>query len=272
MEDSKERIEEDKKLFPLNSIEYSEADSAIDLDGLGVTNNKRVLAASLFADVAGFTKYVDAAQANEDKKSALKVFHVVRKEMAHVVKHDFAGLRIQYQGDRIQALFHLPKNDGAAIVMKAVETAAGLQSSMEYAIKKCLPEAGALGLAIGIDLDSTLVSKVGTRGQRDRICIGVGVENAAHVQENCDAGEVGLTRKTFGLLEEYFQPQFRLDEQRNLYVASGFYSDRFERAAKAAAYGVGSAVTIRTTSKTATIVRGGGMSGREVVPSKSWVS
>lgn len=153
---------------------------------------------------------------------------------------------------------------------KAVETAAGLQSSMEHAIKKCLPEAGTLGLAIGIDLDSTLVSKIGTRGQRDRICIGVGVENAARVQERCDASEVGLTRKTFALLDDYFQPQFRLDEQRNLYVASGFYSDRFERAAKAAAYGAGSAVAVRTTSKTATVVRGGGVSGREVVPSKSW--
>src|SRR4029077_10293674 len=116
--DSKERLEEDKRLFPLKNIEYSEADSAIDLDSLGVTNNKRVSAASLFADVAGFTKYVDAAETNEDKKRALKVFHAVRKEMAHVVKHDFAGLRIQYQGDRIQALFHLPKNDDAAIVMK----------------------------------------------------------------------------------------------------------------------------------------------------------
>jgi class 3 adenylate cyclase len=270
LEDSKERIEDDKKLFPLTKIRYSDADSAIDLESLGVTNNKRVFAASLFADVSGFTKYVDAAQTNEDKKRALKVFHAVRKEMAHVVKHDFSGLRIQYQGDRIQALFHLPKNENQAIAMKAVETAAGLQSSMEHAIKKCLPEAATLGLAIGIDLDSTLVSKVGTRGQRDRICIGVGVENAARVQERCDAGEVGLTGTTFALLDEYFQPQFRLDERRNLYVACGFHSDRFERAAKAAAYGAGSAVTVRTTSKTATVVRGGGASGREVVPSKSW--
>jgi class 3 adenylate cyclase len=270
LEDSKGRIEDDKKLFPLNSIEYSEADSPIDLDSLGVTNNKRVTAASLFADVAGFTRYVDAAETDEDKKRALQVFHVIRKEMAHVVKHDFSGLRIQYQGDRIQALFHLPKNDDIAIAMKAVEAAAGLQSSMQHAIKACLPATRTLGLTVGIDLDSTLVSKVGTRGQRDRICIGVGVENAAHAQEKCAAGEVGLTLRAFGLLEEYFQPQFRLDERRNLYVASGFYSDRFERAVKAAAYGAGSAVAIRTTSKTATVVRSGGSSGREVVPSKSW--
>src|ERR1700731_1765302 len=180
---SSDRIEDDKRLFPLKSVEYSEADSAIDLDGLGVTNNKRVCAASLFADVSGFTKYVDAAQTSEGKKRALKVFHAIRKEMAHVVKHDFSGLRIQYQGDRIQALFHLPKNEDSAILKKAVEAAAGLQSSMEYALKQCLPEAAPLGLAIGIDLDVTLVSKIGTRGQRDRICIGSGVEKAGRAQE-----------------------------------------------------------------------------------------
>jgi class 3 adenylate cyclase len=269
-DDSSERLEEDKRLFPLKSVEYSEADSAIDLDSLGVTNNKRVCAASLFADVSGFTKYVDAAQAEEDRKRALKVFHAIRKEMAHVVKHDFSGLRIQYQGDRIQALFHLPKNEDAAILKKAVETAAGLQSSMEYALKQCLPEAGPLGLAIGIDLDVTLVSKIGTRGQRDRICIGYGVENAARAQEKSAGGEVSLTQRAFQLLDEHFQPQFNLDEKRNLYVASNFYSDRFERAAKAAAYGAGAAVTVRTASKTATVVRGGEASGRQVVPSKNW--
>jgi class 3 adenylate cyclase len=270
LKDSSDRIEDDKRLFPLKSVEYSEADSAIDLDSLGVTDNKRVCAASLFADVSGFTKYVDAAQTIEDKKRALKVFHAIRKEMAHVVKDDFSGLRVQYQGDRIQSLFHLPKNEDSAILKKAVEAAAGLQSSMEYTLKQCLPEAGPLGLAIGIDLDITLVSKIGTRGQRDRICIGGGVENAARAQEKSVGGEVSLTPRAFELLDEHFQPQFSLDEDRNLYVASKFYSDRFERAAKAATYGAGSAVTVRTASKTATVVRGGESGGRQVVPSKSW--
>jgi hypothetical protein len=29
--------------------------------------------------------------------------------MAAVVKQDFGGVRVQFQGDRVQALFHLPK-------------------------------------------------------------------------------------------------------------------------------------------------------------------
>jgi class 3 adenylate cyclase len=268
--DSVERLEDDKSLFPLKTIDYSEADSPIDLDSLGITNNKRVRAASLFADVSGFTKYIDAAQTKEDRKRALRVFHVIRKEMAEVVKHDFSGLRIQYQGDRVQALFNLPKNDDAAFLRKTVETAAGLQSSMEYTLKQCLPETGPFGLAIGIDLDVTLISKIGTRGQRDRICIGTGVENAARGQEKSNGGEVSLTPRAFQLLDATFQPQFILDKTRNLYAATKFYSDRFERAAKAAAYGASGPVTVRTASKTVTVNHGGDPGGRQVLPSKTY--
>jgi class 3 adenylate cyclase len=268
--DSAERLEDDKRLFPLKAIEYSEADSLIDLDSLGITNNKRVRAASLFADVSGFTKYIDAAQTTDDKKKALRVFHAIRKEMAEVVKHDFPGLRIQYQGDRVQALFHLPKNDDAAFLNTAVETAAGLQSSMEYTLKQCLPEAGPLNLAIGIDVDVTLVSKIGTRGQRDRICVGIGVEDAARAQEKSNGGEVSLTPRAFQLLDDRLQPQFTLDKTRNLYVATNFYADRFERAAKAFAYGAGGPVTVRTASKTVTVTHRGEAGGRQVLPSKTY--
>ena len=99
--------------------------------------------------------------------------------MAAVVKQDFGGVRVQFQGDRVQALFHLPKGDEKKIAERAVDTAIALQSSMELVIKKLLPEAAGLGIAVGISMGTTLVSKLGTRGHRDRICIGDAVEDAA---------------------------------------------------------------------------------------------
>ena len=170
----------------------------------------------------------------------------------------------------MQALFHLPKNDDAAFLKKAIEAAAGLQSSMEYTLKQCFPEAGGLGIAIGIDLDVTLVSKIGTRGQRDRICIGTGVENAARTQEKSNGGEVSLTPRAFQVLDALLQRQFTLDKTRNLYVATKFYSDRFERAAKAAVYCVGGPVTVQSASKTVTVTHGEEAGGRQVFPSKTY--
>ena len=127
---SADRVRADKEAFPLKDIECSDADVLIDLDQLSIRNNKRVLAASLFADIAGFTRYIDDAQTNDGKKAALRVLHAIRKEMATVIKADFGGLRVQYQGDRVQGLFHLPKGDETRIARKAVEAAMGLQPSL----------------------------------------------------------------------------------------------------------------------------------------------
>ena len=76
---------------------------------LSIGNNKLVLAVSIFADVSGLTRYIDAAKSERDKQTALRVFHAIRKEMAVVIKSDYHGLRVQYQGDRVQGLFHLPE-------------------------------------------------------------------------------------------------------------------------------------------------------------------
>ena len=51
-------LRDDKSIYPLNQIEYSDAEVLIDIDSLGITNNKRVLAASVFGDVSGFTAYI----------------------------------------------------------------------------------------------------------------------------------------------------------------------------------------------------------------------
>jgi hypothetical protein len=43
------------------------------MDLLSVTNNKHVGAASVFADLAGFTAYIDAADTPEKQEEALRV-------------------------------------------------------------------------------------------------------------------------------------------------------------------------------------------------------
>jgi len=269
-ETSAERLQEDKVKFPLKDISCSDADTTIDLDALSITNNKRVKAASLFADVDGFTRYIAAATTVEQKQSALRVLHAIRKEMAAVVKHDFDGLRIQYQGDRVQAFFHMPKNDPGAIVAKAIDAGVGLQSSMQHTLKECLPEIGDLQLAVGIDFGLTLVSRLGTRGQRDRICVGSAVERAAACQERCHGSEIGITSPVYILLEEAVQRQFRLDDQRGLYIATSLTAEKTERLKKAAAYAGGQPVFLRSTKSGVTVGNTEGPGARQVLPSKSY--
>jgi class 3 adenylate cyclase len=217
----------------LNQIEYSDAEVLIDVDSLGITNSKRVLAASVFGDVSGFTAYIDKAEDQDAVKTALRVLHAIRKEMASVVKHDFDGVRVQFQGDRVQALFHLPKRDDEKIATRAVDCAVGLQSSMELVIKKLLPEAADLGIAVGVCVGETLVSKLGTRGQRDRICIGDSVEEAARHQESSRGGEIAVPSEVHTHLDEELQKLFVWNRNRGLYIGTNITQEKVERARKA---------------------------------------
>lgn len=235
-EESRDRVDEDRRKYPLKDISFGDADVLIDIDSLSITHNKRVAAASIFADVTGFTRYVDAAETDEEKEEALRVFHALRKEFAQVLTQDFNGVRVQFQGDRIQAFFHLPKADEKAIARKVVDAAVGVQSSMEMSLKECIPEAEALSVAIGIDLGSHLVSKLGSRGARDRICLGEAVEAAAAIEERLSGKQIGVSSTVYNQLPEAYKELFSWSKTGQCYVATDLTADKVERATEAAHY------------------------------------
>lgn len=244
------RVESDRGMYPLDRIRVSSADTLIDVDELGIFDNKRVTAASVFGDVAGFTAYIDAAETDEEKKTALRVLHAIRREMARVVRSDFGGVRLQFQGDRVQALFHLPKDDDDEISRVAVDAGIGLQSSMEHAVKELLPEAADLRLAVGVDLGTTLVTKLGTRSHRDRICLGSAVEGAAANEERCLGGWTGISKVVRDGLEESLRDQFAYDASARCYVADGLTVTKADRLRRARAYAEGGLYTGRAAGLT----------------------
>ncbi len=264
-------VEEDKERFPLEDIAYSSAEVGIEVDDLSIFNNKRVLGASIFADVSGFTRYVDEATSDEEKQEALKVFHAIRKETARVLTGDFNGVCIQYQGDRIQGLFHLPQDDEEAIAQQVVEAAVGLQSSMEHTLKACLPEAKDLRLAIGIDMGTTLVSKLGARGQRDRICLGEEVEYAAQLEERSEGGQIALSKDVYEVLPDELRKHFTYSAKVQGYVASDLTAEKVERAARGSKiYQAGAAVFLTAGAIGLTI---GGLKSeraRSVIPERRY--
>jgi class 3 adenylate cyclase len=239
---SASRLAADRDAVPLSEIEYSDATLKIKFDNLSIRKNKRVVAASLFADVCGFTKYIDEAVDDDARIEALRVFAALRREFAKVVKEDFDGVRVQYQGDRIQAIFHLPKGDKAAIALDVVKAAAGLQSSMEITLKEHLPEASSLGIAVGVDLGTTLASFLGLRGQRDRICLGLPVESAAALEDQYGQQVTAISAAVYDELPDAVQALF--EKKTDCYIASGLRADSIELAQKASAYDSGARMTV----------------------------
>lgn len=270
-EKSRARVDDDKRNHPLKDIDYSSANELIDLDSLSIWKNKRVLAASIFGDVTGFTAYIDRAETAEEKRQALRVLHAIRKEMATVVAADYKGLRVQFQGDRVQGLYHMPKNEEADIATKAVDAAVGLQSSMEKTIKEKLPEAEELRLAVGVDIDTTLVSKLGTRAHRDRICLGAPVENAAKYEEKCSGGQIGISKRIYDALPERLSKHFKYDNGADCYVANDLTADKVERAEKASA-AAGVPAFITSNSSGVTITEREREGARTIIPGRSYAA
>jgi len=268
-EKSEERVKEDKRNHPLKDIDYSTANELIDLDSLSIWKNKRVLAASIFGDVTGFTAYIDRAETDEEKRKALRVLHAIRKEMATVVSVDYNGLRVQFQGDRVQGLFHMPKNEEADIATEAVDAAVGLQSSMEKTIKVKLPEADELHLAVGVDIDTTLVSKLGTRAHRDRICLGAPVENAAKYEEKCSGAQIGISKRIYDALPKRLSKHFKYDSGVGCYVANDLTADKVERAEKASA-AAGAPAFITSNNSGVTITEREREGARTIIPGRSY--
>jgi class 3 adenylate cyclase len=269
-EASEKRIKDDKKRFPLKDIEYSSAKELIDIDSLGITKNKRVLSSSVFGDVSGFTAYIDGAETDEKKREALKVLHTIRKEMATVVKTDFDGIRVQFQGDRVQGLYHLPKDEESKIAEESVDAAVGLQSSMEKTIKEVLPESSHLKLAVGVDIDITLVSKLGTHAHRDRICIGKAVEDAAKYEEKCSGGQIGISTRIYNALPERLSKHFSYNKSAGCYVAENLTVDKVERAEKAAHAAVGAPAFIHSDKSGTQISIEESQNARMVTPARSF--
>jgi len=144
------------------------------------------------------------------------------------------------------------------------------QSSMELRIKRLLPEAASLGLALGLDIDITLVSKLGIRGDRDRICIGTAVQKAAETQEACHSLEIGATQRAHSLISDDSAGQFTFDKDRGIYVATGLTVEKMERLAKAAAYRSGSPVYVHTSSAGVAVRSSKVANEREVFPARSY--
>jgi class 3 adenylate cyclase len=271
-EASKKRIENDKEQFPISDIAYGSATQLIDIDELSIRRNKRVIAASIFGDVTGFTAHIDAADTDDKRREALEQFHAIRKEMAAIVRTDYGAIRVQFQGDRVQAIVHLPKDEDAGISEKAVDIAIGLQSSLEKSLKDCLSGIGKLHLAAGVDLGETLVTKLGTRGHRDRICIGAPVEAAASCEERCEGKEIGISKAVYEALPDRQKNHFIYSQERRCYLATDLTADKVERAEKASVYGASSHVYVTAGTAGIAVSSKESSSARPVVPSKPYAS
>ncbi len=168
---------------PLSGIDYAE---------LSPSNSIRMTLVSLFADLSGYTAFIDAAIRAGGIAEAVRALYVIREEFQNVVEEDFGGRKVRFIGDCIHALLAegtRTETDDRSSVTQGFLCAGGLRSSFGICQNE-LANITSLGLAIGAELGPTPVSRIGIRGQRSvRLASSVASATSEKMQRDCKDNE-----------------------------------------------------------------------------------
>ncbi len=198
---SRERVEEDLAKWPLDRCKVGGATETVYFEGLGRANSKLVEVAVIVADIDGFSAYIESLEDDADKRDAIVALDMIRFELREVLKRDYSGgVRVQYQGDNIIGLVHLPGKESAAVAERALDIAAGMQASMQQTLPAVVEEAGKLTVTVGVAMADTLATQLGPRGRRNAMAVGPAVTKADRISSALVGTEVGFSKKAYEAL------------------------------------------------------------------------
>jgi class 3 adenylate cyclase len=198
------RTVEYRDAIPLHEMEITEATVLIDPDLLTERNSKRTSAVAIFVDIDGFTKYVQDAEDDAAVVSLVRQLHLIRHEFHAVMKQDYPGVVLQHQGDRVFGILHLPagEEDLNKRCRKALDAAIGLQSSMEHVIGDKLPAQEKLHVAVGLDVGTALVTRLGKQGKRENVCLGREVTSAEKMQLRSPGTQIRISKVIYDAIND----------------------------------------------------------------------
>ncbi|MGH4010855.1 MAG: hypothetical protein ACRDTH_22305 [Pseudonocardiaceae bacterium] len=218
---SRTRLEKAAAKYPAGSVTSSEVHDSIDKSALTLSRTKRVSGVSLFADVDGFTSYIDGLeQIDENLVEAIRTFHVMRGVMRDSAVQDFNALRIQYHGDRMQALVYHPVGNDEKAAFAAVKLATALNTIANEIVPAAVSTTENHPLAIGLAWGQVLVSRIGEHGNTDVITLGSSTAKAADIQQRLDGNTIGINSVLRDLLPEWLQQAFKWSTSAGGYVAT----------------------------------------------------
>ena len=256
----RKRTKEEKDDLVLADMNVTGATALIDPDQLSERASKRVDSAAIYVDVDGFTKYVQDAEKDDDVKSLVQTFHMLRAEFQSCIEVDYDGLALQHQGDCVLAIVHLPAGDDQRDdrSQQAVDVAIAVQSSMERVLREKLGHRKNLHVAVGVDIGRVLVTRLGKKGKREVVCLSPKVTSAQDLQMASSAEQIRISADVYDGLDDELKDEFV--KSGASYVATGLtFPDldekQEEKAARSGRLGatiVGPYVQVTTKSPTQT--------------------
>jgi class 3 adenylate cyclase len=199
---------------------------------LSPSNTVRMGMASLFADIDGYTAFVDNAirQGTEAIKTAVVGIHTIREELNDVLKADCEGKRVRFIGDCIHGLMTkgtVATDDATGAVEDACMCAAAMKSSFDLCCSM-VPGLRDLDLAIGIEYGPVPLTRIGRPGEESiRCAAGKAVIESERAQQQIEDGGVRLGENAMKVasqrVKQYFGSTTRIldyDDAANLLGAA----------------------------------------------------
>lgn len=160
----------------------------------------RMELASIFADLDGYTAYIDQAILAGQVAQAVSNLYVVRAELADVLQEDFGGRKVRFIGDCLHGIlaegdkFRTAPRD---TVFEAVIAAGALRSSFDLC-RAHLPGFAVQGIAIGIEYGPTPIARIGMRGDASVRCsTSKATCNSETVQCGCAGDQTAIGEKAY---------------------------------------------------------------------------
>jgi class 3 adenylate cyclase len=218
--------------------------STLDIEELSVKNSRRQNAATIYADLDGFTAYVGKNIATHaTAKHVVRALHVLRSELDAVLHTDFAGRKVRFIGDCVHGLVvegTAQTTDEQETISNLTLCTGGMRSSFDLALAKLKENgtnASSLGLGIGFEYGPMNVTRLGIKGELVRCSVSRGVLAAEKEQSRCGGNETAIGIVAYGKASDAVRAVFGDTRKRagfNYDVAVKELSERCESASPTA--------------------------------------
>ncbi len=193
----------------LGDIQENGVRKLLDFNDLSLRNCKTLDGIMLFADIRGFTKKFDPDGSNlPEMKQATQI---ILSQMNKCVHAD-DGVHVQFQGDRISAIFHKFDGEKADYVFRAFRCAFRLIDMVKELNKNevIIEAIGDQKLKIGIGMASgdIFATRLGKRNVKDNVAMGETVKEADYAEDEVAGNQIGMaseiaaTKGCYGLLDD----------------------------------------------------------------------
>lgn len=220
-----EEWKDDLAKNPIGAFEFSGHTppySDLDIDQLSAKNSRRQDAATVYADLDGFTAYVGGNIGTDDgAKHVVRTLHVLRSELDAVLHEDFKGRKVRFIGDCVHGLLV----EGTAQTTHVDETirnmtlcVGAMRSSFELAQNRLEDngtDASSLGLAIGFDYGPMNVTRLGMKGDLIRCSVSRGVLSAEAEQSGCSGTESAIGENAYAKASDAVRNVFGEERKRS---------------------------------------------------------